>query len=678
MRRRPAVRVTLGALPRRCLLALAAASAACRSEPPPLHVAVRLVDRLDPASRAFVGTDCAPYEERRPSLGCTKWNVRLDRPVSAPGTDPTPVLLPRADRHHPLIVKAELVEPGPFMIVKPLAGPWIEPSQSILKADLARIAPADAPRGSRIHVAIRATLPENVTTAPVDVPRGAVLSIALALDRDIPRDGLVGVEFVLTGEQNGDRHELLRAVVPATATAWDDRRIPLDAFAGDSMQFHFATRVIPQSGVDSARVTAVPLWGAPEILAPADAAAPPNVVLVSLDTLRADHVGAFGETRGLTPHIDALAAAGTAFENAITTYPSTTYAHLSMLSGLYPRSIGPVSLSIEVPNSVHMLAQHLGRAGWVTGAVTEDILLAAATGFPRGFSTYHENVDPEPVGGESRKVEKTIGTAVAWLERHAADRVFLFVHTYVVHWPYSAPTEFQVPTVAGGDGDRPMANLRAAYAAEVRYADTQIARLVDTLERLGIASRTILIVTSDHGEEFGEHGKWSHSHTVYDELLRVPLVLWAPGRVPAGKRIRTPTSLTDVLPTVLDLVGLPPVDGIDGESQGPRIRGTAPEEPNRVVFAEVHPHQANPYHMVAAHTLAEKWIATDVEPPKIVAYDLVADRGEHAPLDDPARVDRGRGYLARYEATGHDQGGPLRTPVGPVMEERLKALGYVQ
>jgi len=163
-----------------------------------------------------------------------------------------------------------------------------------------------------------------------------------------------------------------------------------------------------------------------------------------------------------------------------------------------------------------------------------------------------------------------------------------------------------------------------------------------------------------------------------DELLRVPLMLWAPGRVPAGKRIRTPTSLTDLLPTVLDLVGLPPAEGIDGENQAPRIRGTAPEDPARALFAEVHPGDRNPDHMVAAHTLAEKWIFTDVEPPKAVAYDLVADRGEHTPLDDPARLDRGRGYLARYEAIGQDEGGAVHAPVGRVMEERLKALGYVQ
>jgi arylsulfatase A-like enzyme len=279
-----------------------------------------------------------------------------------------------------------------------------------------------------------------------------------------------------------------------------------------------------------------------------------------------------------------------------------------------------------------------------------------------------------------------MGVALEWLERHAADRVFLFVHTYVVHWPYSAPKEFRSATFKDANGvERPLSQakpidgMKWAYAAEVRHADAQIGRLVDAIQRLGIADRTLLIVTSDHGEEFEEHGNWSHSHSVYDELLHVPLVLWAPGRVPEGKRIRTPTSLVDLVPTVLDLVGLPPPTHIDGETQAPRIRGAAAEDADRVVFAEVHPGARNPFHLVAAHGLTEKWILRDASPPTIFAYDLAADPGERAPLDDPARLERGRRQLARYDALGGDAGGPItNAPVDPATEERLKALGYVQ
>src|SRR4029079_10779221 len=116
---------------------------------------------------------------------------------------------------------------------------------------------------------LRTALPKTVATTPVAVPHGAVLDLALALDGGMPSDGLDGVEFVLTGEAGGQRHELLRAVVPAMATAWDGRRIPLDAVAGQETRFHFETRVIPQPGADADRVTAVPLWGAPEVLAAA-------------------------------------------------------------------------------------------------------------------------------------------------------------------------------------------------------------------------------------------------------------------------------------------------------------------------------------------------------------------------------------------------------------------------
>jgi hypothetical protein len=345
--------------------------------------------------------------------------------------------------------------------------------------------PVGASQGSRIQLAIARALPEDVATAAVGIPRGAVLSIALALDDGIPRDGLQGVEFVLTGEQSGKRHELLRAVVPRRRSPGTTGAFPLDAFAATSMQFHFATRVIPQPGVDPARVTAVPLWGAPEILAPAANTAPPNVILVSLDTLRADHVGAFGETRGLTPHIDALAAAGTAFENAFTTYPSTAYAHLSMLSGLYPRRIGPVSLNVAVPGQRAHARAASGSRRLGHRAVTEDVVLAAASDF-RAASLRITRTSIRARGRSNRGTSRRRWGPRPRLARASRRRSRLPVRAHLrrpLAVQRAAEFQSQRSPIARWPG------LKASYAAEVRYADTQIARLVDTLERLGIASR---------------------------------------------------------------------------------------------------------------------------------------------------------------------------------------------
>ena len=252
--------------------------------------------------------------------------------------------------------------------------------------------------------------------------------------------------------------------------------------------------------------------------------------------------------------------------------------------------------------------------------------------------------------------------------------MFLFVHTYAVHFPYGAPAEYYAATQEAA-GER--TGFDRAYSASVRYADSQVGRLVEEIRRLGIASRTILIVTADHGEEFGEHGGSSHSHSVYDELLHVPLVWWGPGQIPAGRRVRTPTSLVDVVPTVLDLAGLPAPAVCDGESQVARIRG-GPEDMERTVFAEVDVGPRNPYRRVACHTGDTKWIRSDSTPPSLVAFDLRTDAREQRPLEAPALVERGRVAIAWYETLGQEGRSATPEPVDPAMQERLRALGYAE
>jgi arylsulfatase A-like enzyme len=157
--------------------------------------------------------------------------------------------------------------------------------------------------------------------------------------------------------------------------------------------------------------------------------------------------------------------------------------------------------------------------------------------------------------------------------------------------------------------------------------------------------------------------------------MRVPVVMWGPGRIPAGRRVRTPVSLIDLSPTILELAGVPPLADVDGESQVGRLRG-GPEDLDRVVFAESPAIKDLHEDQIAARTLATKWLLTKSTPPQLVAYDLVADPGEQRPLEDPELLERGRQILARYQALGVKREAPTEAPVSEEARQQMRALGY--
>ena len=171
------------------MIVLALVAAACSSPPPaPNQVAARLLEHLEPAARGLVADHCAPFDERRPALGCTEWTVLFTRPVKGRGSFLDQALLPPAERNHPLLVKADLMLTGPWGLVRPLGGPWIEPPQGMLKPDVPKLIGTDPPDG-KLRILVRATLPKTVATTPVAVPPGAA-DLALALDGGMPSDGL--------------------------------------------------------------------------------------------------------------------------------------------------------------------------------------------------------------------------------------------------------------------------------------------------------------------------------------------------------------------------------------------------------------------------------------------------------------------------------------------------------
>jgi arylsulfatase A-like enzyme len=675
------------------ILAIAAlCTVACRSvEPLPLASSIHLLDHLGGAAAGAIGDACPIGDEFRPALGCTAWH-RAHAAVVPSGTPPRVVSFPVPAMHasRPFILQGRVAHDRGFATL-PLVTHAASP---VARLDVATFGSAAPEPGTTVDFWMRPAPPSRVISQPIAVPEGAVLVVGIGLDPEMDARDVEAVEFRLTAHARSGSHVLLSAVVrpgDPVAAGWQEHRIALGAATGPAVRFRFETVTTPRAGTPPAHAAAMPLRGAPENLAPPppESAGAWNVVLVSFDTLRADYVGTYGSERPTTPHLDRLAAQGTVFERAYTTFPTTTASHVSMLTGLYPRRHGVRRPTDRVDTRVASPAQLLAAAGWRTAAVTENGMLTARAGISRGFSSYRENREPEADGQPSWTAQGTFTAASEWMASAAADRFFLFVHTYVVHWPYAPPPDFDLFTTwMDGDVERPrhtapkLLKLRLAYAGEARFGDAQLGDFMATLRRLGLAERTLVVVTADHGEEFGEHGGWGHGDTVYDEVLHVPLVLWGPGRIPAGRRVTTPVSLVDVVPTILDLASVPVPRDLDGESQVDRVRG-APEDPERAVFAELRDRTDPTANRIAVRTATGKWITKPGAPGVLVGYDLEVDPGETLPVTDPAHTARGRrlvaGYLARAgDGASADGAAAAPEPLDAETQDKLRALGYVE
>jgi arylsulfatase A-like enzyme len=649
-----------------------------------LAVVARLAELVEPSDGAIVGSRCPIDEERRPALGCTTWSD-VGTWKTGPDGPPNPLVIPvprGAGTRRPQLLQWSLGEPG-RVFDTPRPATILAAEETVLRVDPGEVVGPTAPPYTRMTLRMRPTLPERVVTAPVTVPPDAMLELGLAIDTTMPHDDVEAVDFAVSVETEGGERPLFESRIATkdpAAGRWTDHRVALAALAGLQVRFVFTTRLVARDGADPSRVAALPLWGAPEILAPSDDPAL-DVILISFDTLRADHVGAYGSDLPTTPHLDQLATEGVVFDDVFAAYPSTTASHMTMLTGLYPVSHGMVVAGRLLPPKLPSLATVLGARGWRTGAVTEDGMLRADAGFSNGVSFYREIVKSEELGKESRVAASTFDAAIRWIAAHADERFFLFLHTYVVHWPYEPPAEFDVFETWRHDGiETPLADappiqqLRHRYAGEARFGDALFGRLQTELARLGLADRTLVVVTSDHGEEFGEHGGWSHSHTLYDEVLHVPLIFWAPHALGTPRRVAGPASLADLMPTVLDVLDVPAPPGVEGRSL------LEPSPANRVVFAEKS--STDRVRQVMARTADAKWIWDFRDQRLVEAFDLRADPGERRPITDPAFHARGAPYLADYVARAQPPGAIVaepapEQPVSPDTAEKLRELGYV-
>ena len=409
--------------------------------------------------------------------------------------------------------------------------------------------------------------------------------------------------------------------------------------------------------------------------APQPPPAPPvarHVVLVTIDTLRADRLGCYGSDVA-TPHLDRIAAQGALAREASAHVPLTRPSHASLFTGLLPSQHGiRDNISPAVLPDTPLLAEAFKKGGFATAGFVSSIVLESQSGLDRGFDVYSDEFpgargDAQFLNTVQKRGEQTLAEASAWLESHRDGRLFAWVHLYEPHDPYEPPEPYAT-RYAG-----------RLYDGEVAWSDELVGRLDATLERLGLARDTLLVVTSDHGEGLDEHGEALHGFFAYQTTLRVPLLVRGPG-IPAGVRLPVTARLVDLFPTLLELAGLPLPSGarLAGHSLAGALRGgPAPQEP--VTYAET-----------LVPLLHFGWSDLRVvregrfkyiQAPRPELYDLASDPGEQRNLADSqgARSTAMRTVLGRFldeeRRGGPAAGGTASAPIELI--EKLGALGYV-
>ena len=335
-----------------------------------------------------------------------------------------------------------------------------------------------------------------------------------------------------------------------------------------------------------------------------------NVLLVVIDTARADKFGCYGHPGGLTPRVDQLAAEGVVFEHAAAHAPWTLPSTASLLSSLHPQEHGaggyldlaplaqggsPTVAFRGLAPEVETVSEAFQEAGWRTGAIVNVDFLDREFGLTQGVddldAAWYES------NREVRSATQTTDLALEWLGEREDEPFFLLAHYFDAHAVYEPPQEFRRRFAAPQDrqdlgfvfGTRQhMLLLRAGrldlegsvieraerlYEAELAYVDAEVGRLLDGLRDLGLEGDTLVVLTADHGEEFLDHGGFEHGHTLYDELTRVPLVMRLPDHLPAGRLVRGTAALVDVAPTLCELAGIPAPAGFVGRSLAPALGG---------------------------------------------------------------------------------------------------------
>jgi choline-sulfatase len=404
---------------------------------------------------------------------------------------------------------------------------------------------------------------------------------------------------------------------------------------------------------------------------PSGSARRPNILLITLDTTRADHLGAYGDTSARTPTFDQLASEGVLFEHAVSVAPITLPAHVSLLTGRYPFAHGVRNNgNFRVADDVPTLATVLRDRGYRTAAFVSAFVLDRRSGLSRGFDEYDDRFDaggaPTPDDEVERRGDRTGQLAEKWIATQLGNAgpdlppFFVWLHLYDPHDPYTPPPPFAEPFRGH------------PYDGEIAFDDAVVGSLVARLKRLGVLSTTIVALVGDHGESLGEHGEATHAMFVYESAVHVPMMLWWEGHL-APARVAPPVRGIDLAPTLLDLAGMPPFADVEGQSLLPLARGG--RERPAAAYSETY------FPLFFMNWAPLRAIQDDrwkfIDAPAAELYDLATDPHERSNLAarEPARAAALRRALESVSGAGRG----AMTTAKPDRDaiEKLAALGYI-
>jgi arylsulfatase A-like enzyme len=568
--------------------------------------------------------------------------------------------------------------------------------------------------------------PPSIYKFPMKVPEGGTLRLGYGLLTEAWDNESNGVTFEVLLEEAGKTKLIHRAKADPYHRKQDQKifyqDLDLSPYANKRVTIYLKTGgFLRREGKTDEKTdfrNDFSFWVSPLLVqkqAPgAEGELPLNIILISIDTLRADHLSCYGYQRQTSPNIDELSRDSALFLNTLSHAPLTLPSHMTMLTGLVPTNHQVLYVYQSLNPDVTTLADVLRSSGYLTGAFTDGALVSARYGFSKGFESFHE----EALGYFiPNSAELLYQKASAWIKRSLGPKFFLFLHTYQPHDPYKSPppwgqvflkkddiwTSADLSEILGRGHPHlfkelkpsERENLVSLYDGEIRYTDEFLIKpLISELKRLRLYERTMIVLTSDHGEEFFEHGGWAHSLSLYNEEIKVPLIIKYPHSKHKGKRITQYRGLVDIMPTILEEVGLSSSGlGLDGKSvsgvfdqkekkqraymsfRGDSIVNGA--LPKRVAIIR------SPYKFI----LNEKYPAQAYEyfsppPPRLELqelYNLDLDPLEKRNLADQER-NLAREMMREAEAylTGIKKGTKSHDiALDKAFEEKLKALGYI-
>jgi arylsulfatase A-like enzyme len=576
-----------------------------------------------------------------------------------------------------------------------------------------------------------------VTRSPETVRFDVTMPSRPVLDLSIGTPEDAAVRFRVT-VRRGDKDAPVLTRTVTSPYRWERESVDLAPFAGQSVSLSLSAT--------SDREGTIAFWGAPAIRqrAPKDSGRggpPQTVILIQGDTLRKDHLDVYGYERPTAPTLRRLAGDGAVFSNALTQTGWTKAAVPSVMTSLYPSTHGVHKIPDRLPASATTIAEVFRQAGYATASFASASFTGAFTNLHQGFEELHEVESTVgragPAGGSSKTAREYVDRFSEWLEHHRDVPSFVYLHFMDPHSPYEPYPPYNtlwadpegreeylralevlkrfvgdafmadrgMPTrdellAAGLD---PAAFIRFSkgwYDGSIRGMDTEISRVVERIDELGLRDRSIVTFYADHGEEFHDHGRMWHGQSVYGEMIRVPLILWGPGRVPKGLKVEEPVELIDVMPTLLEYAGLPLPPGIQGQSLrpllGPDGRGGAvaaagSDWKRRPVIAEKqpqdgsdHPRQTECYAIVDGNWKLIHNVVRPPERPEYELFDFYKDPLDQQNLaaEHPDVVERLSKQLegwkrmatqARLKPDSEDTKGMSAEQL-----ERLRSLGYVK